>query len=149
MREILFRGKRKDNGEWVCGDLIHHDGYVAIWDKNASYVEDFEVIPETVGQCIYDLTDKNGKNIFEGDILHYECSDVIAAVKFGLYTLTDKFTNSIFEAYGFYTEFSEIDIGGTKEKVQESMSKLESDQDLGCEVIGNIHDSLEFKENFS
>lgn len=54
MREILFRGKRKDGGFWLCGDLRQ-------WSKT-------EVIPETVGQFT-GMTDKNGKQIFEGDII--------------------------------------------------------------------------------
>jgi uncharacterized phage protein (TIGR01671 family) len=70
MRDIVFRGKRTDNGEWVCGDLTHsvyklRDTCVG---KYGSEIGMHQVDPATVSQYT-GLTDKNGKRIFEGDLL--------------------------------------------------------------------------------
>jgi len=79
MREILFRGKRKDNGKWVYGYFVQicGEGFIITKDEiswvisigqfDISYCD---VIPETVGQYT-GVKDENNKRIFEGDIIEY------------------------------------------------------------------------------
>lgn len=90
MTEILFRGKRTDNGEWVYGYYVcigkeHHYICVGKLDITKGYPQfaKFEVIPETVGQYT-GLTDKDGTKIFTGDIVKNDCGD-IGIICFGTY----------------------------------------------------------------
>ena len=123
MRTILFRGKRKYNGEWVEGFY-----YKDLWSDNAHYIiydgTDYEVIPETVGQYI-GKTDKNGKNIFEGDIVYCKSR------------LDNAIMVVIFECGQFRMVLSEN---------YRSYQTNSGFYDINCfdkEVIGNIYDTPE------
>ena len=78
MREILFRGKRVDNGEWVYDNsVLFFSEKTKIYGALNEWRE-IEVIPETVGQYT-GVIDKNGKKVFEGDVVEYagSCGEIV------------------------------------------------------------------------
>ena len=123
MREILFRGKRIDNGEWVEGSLISWcDGSCSI-EPGRLYDSAPSVDPATVGQYT-GLTDKNGKRIFEGDI-------VKGLFLFGLEVLSVV----DFKGGAFGLKWNRGDVA--------EFSPFTSICNVRFEVIGNIHDHPE------
>ena len=129
MREILFRGKRVDNSEWVYGFLTCMN-YIDVFTQKVCYdgeeelkyctVEHCQVDAHTVGQYT-GLTDKNGKKIFEGDILLKGFEKVL--VKW----------NANQCRWGIYS--NNYEICGFNESTQGYF-----------EVIGNIYDNSELLE---
>lgn len=118
IRDVLFKGKQKDNNEWIEGYLFKSwDRTFLLWGMTNDIPNMVEVIPETVSQFT-GLVDKYGKKIFEGDIIAkgfypYEVRWNPEQVRWGIYS-------NDFEVAGF-TKFSESYF----------------------EVIGNIYDNEE------
>lgn len=77
-REILFRGQRKSDRAWIYGNLLRTDDGIFIIQNHVPYhlLSKYEVLQETV--CEYTgLTDKNGRKIFEGDVVAWRREDII------------------------------------------------------------------------
>ncbi len=116
MRTIEFRGKRIDNGEWVIGQLVKMWGEWHILNSdnvNTAYSVDSATIGQYTG-----MKDKNGKEIYEGDILQDEMG----------------FKGEIsYSMAAFYGDFGE---GIEPQYFSEGLHEA-------CIVIGNIHDNPE------
>lgn len=134
--DILFRGKRADDGKWIESSSI----------KQISSDEIFllggrcwiKIVPSTVGQFA-GLTGKNGRKIFEGDILDlsYYMIKYVGVVKFGEYKdfdMTDDYTCG---HVGFYIEIEER--YHKRYYVRRDILFFVSE----CKVLGNIHDNPE------
>lgn len=130
MREILFRGKRADNSEWVYGRTLSDDVIAPKGQMfrmgNGMYAEGlmgYVVDPATVGQYT-GLTDKNGKKIFEGDIVSVEDHLIPKGKRYRFFDGTVEYKDASFAIVGEdFSAYRWID--------------------YDIEVIGNIHDNPE------
>ena len=148
MREILFRGKRIDDGEWVYGSYafeprrkgafgqtiseLDHESHYIVSKKNYEF---WEVIPETVGEYT-GLTDKNGKRIFEGDIVKLYDT-------WGVWRATVEFGNP----NGNYSWGWQLSPLGKADINTDILCWVEMEEaGAYCEVIGTIYDNPELLE---
>lgn len=138
MREIKFRGKRIDNGEWVYGSLllIENLAYVYNGDSCPSEVNfEYEFIavdPATVGQYT-GLKDKNGKEIWGGDIIECIGSDNKPIRHLVRYN----------DEYGGYSQLLFMGNGITCELYDGGLISQKYICEMGKYIIGNIHDNPE------
>lgn len=140
MREIgKFRGKWLDDGEWVYG-------YFTRWEeRNACYITSqtntggahpWQVDPETVGQYT-GLKDKNGKEIWEGDVLKGDQYPFTNEGIVNYYAVVVWFEDS--PAFGIYTaKAKNAEVRGISEGNTDYMEDWDPSQ---WEVVGNIHDN--------
>ena len=146
-RIIRFRGKRLDTSEWIYGDLIQYaDKSYAIFSSPLSKYgyEATEICrrdavdPSTVGQFT-GLLDKNGKEIYEGDIINLINADgksINVVCEFGT-ARRDIFENTV-DITGFYFKLS------NGKKTFPIVHNYAGKHDLELfEVIGDIHDNPE------
>lgn len=125
MREILFRGKTND-GQWLEGDLIQYAGTSQIWVQTDEGKWNFVVDPATVGQFT-GLCDKNGKKIFEGDIL-----------------LTNGMDGKLLWVSYFDDETAQFDFCPLGHEYCSTHNELYYSSKR--QIIGNIHDNPELLE---
>jgi uncharacterized phage protein (TIGR01671 family) len=146
MREILFRGKRVDNGEWVYGNLVewlnetkdvsiiaHPFGCCIDEVGNLVLIEEpfvCKVHPETVGQYT-GFTDQNKNKIFEGDILELS----------GSYEEVDGTSVDCIEHYEVKYKNAAFYACSVEHKVM--LSEIVSSMEIidSLTIIGNIHES--------
>ena len=124
MRTIKFRGKDRRTGKWFYGNLYVKDtrGRTHICTPERGC---FDIDPETVGQFT-GLMDKNGNEIYEGDILKWEKDGLMYVVKFWhgmFYASVEECNDGIFGGF--------------------PLQALTKHDDKKCKIAGNIHDNPE------
>lgn len=143
----LFRGKRIDNGEWVQGHLITDEqdekkcfiAYIFGTDEDGQPhdIDSALIEPSTICQCT-GLKDKNGKLIWENDIVKDLFSDVCAQIKYGSYQ--NCFDSTKTEHVGFYVGWSDKYTGRYRKDLGYWINMVDA------EVIGNTFDNPELLE---
>lgn len=133
----LYKAKRKDNGEWVQGYLygIWEKRYI-LWGMTNDIPNMIEVDPSTICQCT-GLKDKNGKLIWENDIVKYHFGNVYAQIRYGAYQ--NCFDSQKAEHIGFYVDWSE------NKNYRKNLGYWINM--VNAEVIGNIFDNKELLES--
>lgn len=126
MREILFRGKSKDTGKWIYGDLLQYADSAQIWVQTDGGKWNYIIDPETV--CQYTgKGDKYATKIFENSIIKESSYGCIGVIKFGEYE----------KGYGFYIEWASENAKFYREDLSYWIKKAM------LVVIGNIFDNPE------
>lgn len=135
----LFKAKRVDNGKWVQGYLygIWEKRYI-LWGMTNDIPNMIEVDQSTICQCT-GLKDKNGKMIWENDIVKDLFSDACAQIKYGSYQSC--FDSTKTEHVGFYVDWS----GKYTKRYRKDLGYWINMVD--AEVIGNIFDNKELLES--
>ena len=135
MRTIQFRAKREDNKEWVIDNSVLFFRTITKIYGKLNYWQEIEVITETVSQYT-GLHDKNGKEIYEGDIVH--CWDTIA--KCEIWAVVEFGNPNAGYTWGWQLR----KIKGSKGVNLDILCWVECEEtNAYCEIIGNIYDNPE------